>query len=77
MIQEFWITKSFEGLVKAGSFIYIHLYVEKNKTRLHPDMAYEEWKAELDILKEHLDMGNPQDYIAYRNVELELLVSDE
>ena len=44
-----------------------------NKTRLHPDMAYEEWKAELDILKEHLDMGNPQDYIAYRNVELELL----
>lgn len=30
MIQEFWITKSFEGLVKAGSFIYIHLYVEKN-----------------------------------------------
>lgn len=59
--------------MKAGSFIYIHLYVEKNKTRLHPDMAYEEWKAELDILKEHLDMGNPQDYIAYRNVELELL----
>lgn len=29
MIQEFWITKSFEGLVKAGSFIYIHLYAEK------------------------------------------------
>lgn len=23
-----------------------------NKTRLHPDMAYEEWKAELDIYKE-------------------------
>lgn len=36
-------------------------------------MAYEEGKAELDILKEHLDMGKPQDYIAYRNVELELL----
>lgn len=30
MIQESWITKSFEGLVKAGPFIYIHLYVEKN-----------------------------------------------
>lgn len=44
-----------------------------NKTRLHPDMAYEEWKAELDILKEHLDIGKPQEYIAYRNVELELL----
>ena len=30
MIQEFWITKSFEGLVKAGPFIYIHLYVEEH-----------------------------------------------
>lgn len=44
-----------------------------NKTRLHQHILYEEWKPELEILKEHLDMKNPQDYIAYRYVELEML----
>lgn len=44
-----------------------------NKTRLHQHISYEEWKSELEILKEHLDMKNPQDYIAYRYVELEML----
>lgn len=27
-----------------------------NKTRLHQHISYEEWKPELEILKEHLDM---------------------
>ena len=44
-----------------------------NKTRLKPDITIDEWKEELEVLKEHLDMGKPQDYIAYHNVELELL----
>lgn len=44
-----------------------------NKTRLNPDMTIAQWKTDLEALQEHLDMENPQDYIAYQNAELELL----
>ena len=44
-----------------------------NKTRLNPNMTIAQWKSELEALQEHLDMDQPQDYIAYQNMELELL----
>ena len=44
-----------------------------NKTRVNPDITQEEWETELQNLKLHLDMEKPVDYMAYFNVELELL----
>jgi len=44
-----------------------------NQTRLKPDIAQEKWKAELEQLKTYLDMELPMDYLAYADVELELL----
>ena len=44
-----------------------------NRIRLNPDMQRQEWEALMEPLKTHLDMENPRDYIAYANIELELL----
>lgn len=58
---------------KDTAFNHLLYFIQYQRTG-HIEQANEQIrKAELDILKEHLDMGNPQDYIAYRNVELELL----
>lgn len=44
-----------------------------NRTRLHPQMERTQWEQLLEPLKQHLDMENPQDYMAFSNIELELL----
>lgn len=44
-----------------------------NQTRLHPQMERAQWEQLLEPLKQHLDMGNPQDYMEFSNIELELL----
>ncbi len=44
-----------------------------NQTRLHPHMKRPQWEALLEPLKEHFDMKNPRDYMAFSNIELELL----
>lgn len=44
-----------------------------NKTRLKTDITRAEWESELEELKAYLDMEMPMDYLAYANVELELL----
>lgn len=44
-----------------------------NQTRLHPQMERKQWEQLLEPLKSYLDMKNPKDYMAFSNIELELL----
>lgn len=44
-----------------------------NQLRLHPGMTRQQWEPLLEPLKEHLDMKNPSDYMAFSNMRLELL----
>lgn len=57
------------------TYLWVTIYYNYifNKTRLNPEIQQTEWKSILDELKTHLDMEKPTDYMAYSNVELELL----